>query len=203
MTVNDDESVSRATAHYSPAEISPAEFERFVVELLDAASPNVDGLTVTLHERITGVDGTYDFDATVRFELAGVAFLVLVEAKRHANPIKQELIQVLHQKVQSVGAHKGVMIATAPYQNGALDYAKVHGIALATVTEGRFTYETKALGGNPVMSRQEARDQFGLPTFVAHVYGQGDQPGSTRVTLLSPEYPECVVEEVLGVAVAG
>lgn len=30
------------------------------------------------------------------------------------------------------------MIATAPYQRGALEYAKAHGIALATITEGRF-----------------------------------------------------------------
>ena len=50
-------------------------------------------------------------------------FLIVVEAKKHRYPIKRELVQVLHSKIQSVGAHKGVMVSTAPYQNGALDSA--------------------------------------------------------------------------------
>jgi hypothetical protein len=199
MSEPDDTTVSRATTHYRPADITPEEFEAFVAELLNAARPVVDRLTVALHESVTGIDGAYDFDATVRFELAGMAFLVLVEAKRHKNPIKRELVQILHQKVQSVGAHKGAMISTAPYQSGAVEFAKVHGIALATVTEGRFTFETRAAGQAPIMSRQEAFERFGLPTFVGHSYGLGNQPGSTAVTLLSSEYPEYVAEQILGV----
>jgi hypothetical protein len=200
MSEPDDTTVSRATAHYRPADITPEEFEVFVTELLNAAEPAVDGLTVALHESVNGIDGSYDFDATVRFELAGMAFLVLVEAKRHRHPIKRELVQVLHQKVQSVGAHKGAMISTAPYQSGAVEFAKVHGIALATVTEGRFTFETKAAGHAPVMSRQEAFERFRLPTFVGHSYRPGSQPGSTTVTLLSPEYPEYIAEHILGIS---
>lgn len=79
-----------------PAKITPAEFEQFVVELLDSVGPLVESLEVTLHDKIQGTDGVYDFDATVRFGLAGMRFLVLVEAKRHKNPIKRELVQVLH-----------------------------------------------------------------------------------------------------------
>ncbi len=51
-------------------------------------------------------------------------FVVLVEAKRHKNPVKRELVQVLRDKLADVGAHTAAMIATAPYQLGALDYAK-------------------------------------------------------------------------------
>lgn len=82
--------------------------------------------------------GTFDFDATARYQFAGMSFLVLVEAKLHKNPIKRELVLVLYQKILSVGAHKGVMVSTAPYQAGAVAFAKTHGIALVTVTEGRF-----------------------------------------------------------------
>jgi hypothetical protein len=202
MSEPDDTTVSRATAHYAPADITPQEFEVFVEELLKAAEPAVNRFNVTLHESVTGVDGTYDFDATVRFELAGMAFLVLVEAKRHRHPIKRELVQILHQKVQSIGAHKGAMISTAPYQSGAVKFAKTHGIALATVTEGRFTFETRAVGQAPIMFRSEAFERFGLPTFVGHAYGTGTQPGSTAVTLLSTEYPEYIAEQILGVPLA-
>jgi len=185
---DDDQGVARATAHYPAAEITPAEFEQFVVDLLESASPVVDSLRVTLHDKIQGTDGLYDFDATVRFRVGGMDFLVLVEAKRHKNPVKRELVQVLHDKLRSVGAQKAAMIATAPYQSGALDYAKTHGIALATVTEGRFTYETKSAYGAPAMTPQQAKERFDLPDFVGHVYGPGDEPGSTRVMLLSTEY---------------
>lgn len=196
--MNDEREVARATAHYPPAEISPVEFELFVTELLGSVSPLVEGLEVTLHDRISGVDGAYDFDATVRFSLGGLQFLVLVEAKRHKNPIKRELVQVLHAKLQSVGAQKAAMIATAPYQRGALEYAKTHGIALATVTEGRFTFETKARDKPPAMSREEAAARYDLPTFIGHAYQPGGEPGSTSVTLLSVEYPGYVLHTILG-----
>jgi hypothetical protein len=146
---------------------------------------------------IRGVDGEYDFDATVRYELAGMAFLTLVEAKLHKNPIKRETVQVLHQKLLSVGAHKAVLVSTAPFQAGALRFAVTHGIALVTVTEGRFTYETRAAVQPPPLTREQARDDFGLPTFVGHGYSTGDERGSISVMLMSPEYPEYLAEHLL------
>lgn len=196
-----NDKVAFETAHYRPAEISPAEFEQFVVELLGCVRPLVRDHEVTLHDKVQGTDGVYDFDATVRFDFGGMRFLVLVEAKRHKNPIKRELVQVLHAKLQSVGAQKAAMISTAPYQRGALDYAKTHGIALVTVTEGRFTFETKAMGGTPAMSRAEAAERFGLPVFVGHAYRPGDAPTSTYVSSVSTEDPRSVAEELFGVRV--
>jgi Restriction endonuclease len=198
--VADAREVASETARYPAADITPAQFEQFVVELLESVSPLVEGLEVALHDKIQGADGLYDFDATVRFGLGGMRFLVLIEAKRHNNPIKRELVQVLHDKLRSVGAHKAAMIATAPYQRGALEYAEKHGIALATVTEGRFTFETRSLDDATTRS-QEAAVRFGLPAFVAHAYQRGEVPTSTSVTLLSTEYPEHVAESLFGVAV--
>jgi hypothetical protein len=134
----DDRGVARATAHYPAADITPAQFEQFVVDTFQSVETAVDNLKVELHDKIVGVDGEYDFDATVRFSMGGMNFLVFAEAKRHKNPVKRELVQVLNDKLRSVGAQKAVMISTAPYQSGALEYPKVHGIALVTVTEGRF-----------------------------------------------------------------
>jgi hypothetical protein len=197
----DDTRIARATAHYPPAAITPSQFEEFAAELLGASEPVVDDLAVTLNEEVAGVDGTYEFDAVVRYQFADMSFLVLVEAKLHKNPIKRELVQVLQQKVRSVGGHKGVMISTAPYQRGAVEFAKTHGIALVTVTEGRFLFETRNMEPSQLMSREEAAERFNLPTFVAHYYGSGNEPGSTRVWLMSPEYPKYpnyVAEFLLG-----
>lgn len=194
-----EESVARVTSRYPAAELSPTQFEEFVVGLLDATATQVEDLRVTLHETLAGVDGTYDIDATVRFSLGGMQFLVLVEAKKHRHPIKRELVQVLHSKVMSVGAHKGAMVSTAPYQSGALAYARTHGVALATVTEGRFIYETKSLKGAPKLTREEALARYGLPEFVGHAYSAGDTASSTRVTLLSPEHPHLIAETLFGI----
>jgi hypothetical protein len=198
----DDTRVARPTAFYAQPEITPGEFEEFVAkQLLESADSEVNDLSISLHEKIAGADGTYDFDTTVRYQFAGMSFLVLVEAKLHRNPIKRELVQVLHQKVQSVGAHKGLMVSTAPYQTGAVKFAKAHGIALVTVTEGRFVYETRDVLPVPQMSREEAADRFGLPAFVGHYYGPGDEPGFTQVWLLSPdraEYPRRIAKLLLG-----
>jgi len=125
----------------------------------------VSNLHISLHEKITGTDGTYDFDATVRYQFAELSFLVLVEAKLHKNPIKRELVQVLYQTVQSAGAHKGVMVSTAPHQTGAVRFAQVHGIALAAVTEGRFLYEARDALPNPSVVTCRSCSAFGLPDF--------------------------------------
>ncbi|HVB45228.1 MAG TPA: restriction endonuclease [Streptosporangiaceae bacterium] len=198
---DDDARVARPTAHYPPADITPKQFEEFVANLLGAAEPIVDNLRVTLHEKIARPDGTYDFDATVRYDFAGMSFLVLVEAKKHKNAVKRELVQVLHQKIGSVGGHKGVMSSTAPYQSGALRFAKEHGIALVTVTEGRFTFETRGAMPGESMSREEAAVRLNTPIFVGHYYGPGQDIGSTQVWLLSnkyDEYPQYVARYLLG-----
>lgn len=97
-----EESVARVTSRYPAAELSPTQFEEFVVGLLDATATQVEDLRVTLHETLAGVDGTYDIDATVRFSLGGMQFLVLVEAKKHRHPIKRELVQVLQAESRKV-----------------------------------------------------------------------------------------------------
>jgi Restriction endonuclease len=193
-----DSDVPPFMAMYPPADITPAEFEEFVVEVFSSVGPYVDDVEVTLHEQVAGPDGCYDLDGVVRLRWGGLDFMVVVEAKYHRNPIKRELVQVLHSKVQSIGAHKGVLVTTAPFQRGALNYAKAHGIALVTVTEGRFTIETKAAEGSPVASRERARELFGVPTFVGHCYEQGEQRSSTAVTLVSTEHPDLIRERVLG-----
>lgn len=199
----DDTSVDPWIARYPPAEITPAEFEQFVAEVLAAGKPGLHGFRVELHEKIVGADGTYDFDATVRFRVLDVDFLVLVEAKFHTNPIKREFVQVLHSKMQSVGAQKALLISTAPFQRGAIDFAKAHGVALVTLTEGRFTIETRAATAPPPLTREQAATFYGLPTFTGVYIGSGDTAGSDMLAIVGSDTPERVQDLLLGVALEG
>jgi hypothetical protein len=138
-----------------------------------------------------------NFDATVRFRLFGMDFLIVVEAKHHIHPIKRELVQILHSKAVSVGAQKAVLVATAPLQQGAIGYAKTHGIALVLVTEGRFTFETKDAGERPTLSREQA-DVFGIPPLVGECFGPTDTGSGVRITSVSPNRPDLVREALFG-----
>lgn len=180
-----------------PENVDFSQFESFVVATFEQVSPAVDHLQVRLHERIESPDGDYDFDATVRFELGGLAFLVLVEAKFHRNPIKREVAQILSSKVQSVGAHKGVIVSTAPFQSGTLRYAAAHGIALVKVTEGRFTIETRSADPDVGATRFDAR-QWGIPDLVGYAYTALDGGGVQRTMVT--EQPVYAAELLLGVS---
>jgi hypothetical protein len=148
-----------------PANLTSAEFEVWVATLFRSNAGPLPGVTVSLHDRVNCPDGSYEFDATIRYQVMGLDFLVIVEAKQHVNPIKRELVQVLHQKVQSVGAQKGVMVATARYQSGALEFAAIHGIALVTVMDGQLAFGTR--NGGPVPSPE--RSDSNTPLAVGYV----------------------------------
>ena len=84
-----------------------------------------------------------------------------------------------------MGAHKGVLVATSAFQSGAIEFARTHGIALVTVTEGRFDFATR----DPARTTR--------PALVAHYHG-GE---GVRGMVLKPDdedYAECVAEFLLG-----
>lgn len=124
-------------------ELSPAEYERAVVDLVQAAGHEVADWQVQHLDPVEGVDGTYVIDVTVRFRLLGADFLMLFECKRHASPVKREDVQVLRDKLQSTGAHKGVVVAANGFQRGALEYARTHRIACVRLVDGAWAYESR------------------------------------------------------------
>jgi hypothetical protein len=176
----------RVVGRYPYPDLTPEEFEEFVAgELFGAAGSQVDGLVVSLREKVAGVDGVYEFDAIARYRFAGLEFRVVVEAKLHRNPIKRELVQVLHQKVRSVGAHKGVLVATSAFQAGAVEFAGVHGIALVTVAEGRFVFTTRGTA------------KAAPPSLVACYHGGAGTRGMV-LAADDEDQPGCVAEFLLG-----
>jgi len=199
LPMTDESEVDRWVARYPSAEMTFGEFEDFVAELLRAGEPGLSNFNVTVHDIVQGVDGTYDFDATVRYSVLGMDFLVVVEAKFHSNPIKRELVQILHSKQLSVGAHKALLVSTSPFQRGAINYAKTHGVALATVTEGRFTYETRSAHKSEPLTRSQASDDYGISTFVAVYVGAADTPESTMIAVVDPADAATVQELLLAV----
>lgn len=175
-------------------ELSPGEYEQAVKAILDAAAGGVVAYSSRHLESIAGSDGDYIFDVTARFEALGVAFLVLVECKRYRRRVERQEVQVLWAKMQSVGAQKGMLFATAGFQQGAVEFAQAHGIALVRLAAGEPEFVSRGGDSGP------ARDAPAPAAALAPPPGGGgwcgwwlaegglrrlaaDQPGSTRQAL--------------------
>jgi restriction system protein len=126
-------------------ELSPEDYERAVADIVREADQEVTDWQVQHLDPVEGVDGTYIIDVTVRFRVLGADYVTLFECKRHISPVKREDVQVLHDKLRSTGAHKGIVVSASGFQRGALIYAETNGIACVRLLDGAWTYETRDL----------------------------------------------------------
>ena len=128
------------------ANMSPTEFEQYALSFLDKLfkKKGIERYTIQHNVIKKGLDGKYQIDVAVEFYVMGVRMLVLVECKHYKVPVEREQIELLHDKIGSIGAQKGVFVTTSRYQSGAIEYAKKHGIALLAVVEGKLNYYVRS-----------------------------------------------------------
>ncbi len=129
-----------------PISLSPHEYELAVKEILDAAGQELRSFESNNLELLVGVDGQYVIDIVARFSALGADFIVLVECKHEKRNVERQDVQVLRDKLQSTGAHKGMIFSVSGFQTGAVDYATVHGIALVQLADGATCWFTKGAG---------------------------------------------------------
>lgn len=152
-----------------PANLTPKQFEAEVEGFLRRSGVNLSEFRVQRLEKISAADGTYEIDVTARFEALGADFLVLVECKHHKSPIKREVVQVLRDRVSAVGGHKGMIFSTAPFQSGAVKYARSHGIALVLVASGSVGYLSRTYGSEP------SPPPFDVPDYSEWIFTTNDE----------------------------
>ena len=117
--------------------LSPTDFEKHCYDILKgyAEEEGLKEFTITHNVRIETYDGTYQIDVYAGFTALNSKFKVLCECKQYTSSVSREKVAVLHDKIESIGAHKGILLATSDFQSGAIQYAKAHGIALITVED--------------------------------------------------------------------
>jgi len=129
-----------------PLSISPRDYELLVKGILDAASDGVVDYRSEHLASLGGADGEYVIDVVATFSALGAKFVVLVECKHHVRRIERQDVQVLHSKLQSLGAHKGMLFSVSGFQSGAIEYAAAHGIALVEAATGISNWHTRSVG---------------------------------------------------------
>lgn len=121
--------------------LSPNEFEKHCMSILlgFAKETGLQNFTIDHNVKIGSHDGSYQIDVFATFYVMKMSFKVLCECKQYKNSIKREVISALYQKLLSLGMQKGVLMATASFQSGAIKFAREHGIALIKVYD--YSYE--------------------------------------------------------------
>ncbi len=168
-----------------PTSLSPAAFEKEVQKLLDATGHGIEGYESKHREKVGGVDGVYEIDILASFVALGVHFRVLVECKHQRRAVERNTVEVLHGRMNSVGAQKGILVSTAGFQRGTLEYASRHGIALIQLVEGRATYFTRADG-----PRRDPPGWLNLPPYAGWMIAL--ENGNEVRSLVDVEHPEAL-----------
>ena len=129
-----------------PITLTPREYELAVKEILDAAGEKLMSYQSEHLATVAGTDGEYVIDIVARFSALGADFTALVECKHEKRKVERQDVQILHAKVQSVGAQKGMLFSVSGFQSGALEYALAHGIATVQLADGATTWYTRDAG---------------------------------------------------------
>lgn len=186
--------------------ITPTEFEKYCLEILAgfAEEEQLCNFEITHNVKIPVEDGTYQIDVYAVFTAMGVEFKVLCECKQYSSPVGRDKVVVLNDKLKSIGAHKGILLSTSGFQSGAIQYAKVHGIALIRVDDYHFEYLSHSNG----QQENDDNDPFlyaekNMPPYVAFECTTNEEPRKIYPTtaMIKALYLEMnkKVKEVMGI----
>ena len=186
--------------------ITPTEFEKYCLEILAgfAEEEQLCNFKITHNVRIPVEDGTYQIDVYAVFTAMGVEFKVLCECKQYSSPVGRDKVAILNDKLKSVGAHKGILLSTSGFQSGAIQYAKVHGIALIRVDDYHFEYLSHSNG----QQENDDNDPFlyaekNMPPYVAFECTTNEEPRkiypTTAITKALYLEMNKKVKEVMGI----
>lgn len=127
-------------------EMTATDFEKYCLEILNAYAEKeqLQHFKITHDKKIKTNDGTYQIDIYATFSALHCDFIVLAECKKYKKSVERKVVSELHDKLNSINAHKGIIISTAGFQKGAIEYAQAHGIALIQVFDKMLRFITNS-----------------------------------------------------------
>ena len=96
---------------------------------------------------------------------------ILAECKQHKKRVGRDKVEVLESRLRSLGAQKGILLSTAGFQSGAIEYAEAHGIALIQVFDTRVNWYSHSAGPDAEIPEDDpfTYGERHLPVFQAHL----------------------------------
>ncbi len=113
---------------------TPVQYEMLVHKLFStelAQHVNLSDFKMFHDKKYLGKSGhKHQIDVSAELRIAGVKVLILVECKRYAHRVGIDDVMELATRLDDIGAHKGILVTTVGFQDGAVKMAKSKGIAL-------------------------------------------------------------------------
>lgn len=134
--------------HKHICDLMPIEFEKYCYDFLNgyAQKEGLQDFKITHNTKLKASDGKYQIDVYAEFTAMGSRFKVLCECKKYKNRVNRDKVAILHRKLESIGAQKGILISTSDFQSGAVEYGKAHGITLIKAEDYHFEYLSHSRG---------------------------------------------------------
>jgi hypothetical protein len=111
------------------------DYERFVQKFYSAIMP-FEGVEIRHRKTYMGKVSQRLIEVDLAFEMSvcRALLLVVIECKCYALKVDVSDVEEFHSKLDDIGAHKGIMVTTIGFQEGAILTPRGRGIALALLT---------------------------------------------------------------------
>src|SRR5437016_5677354 len=90
---------------------------------------------------LTPTGQKHKIDLNYTFEINNTRYLTVIECKCWKRRVTRNMTLTFNSVIESLNAHKGIMVTTVGYDSGAIAFAKEKGIALFKMTTTS-TFET-------------------------------------------------------------
>jgi hypothetical protein len=114
------------------------EYELLVREIFQALLDQTEVKnTAVLHDvQLQGKTLTHQIDVYWEFEIGGISYRTVIQAKNWNSPVKQgDLLKFRGVLDDLPGQPRGIFVTKTGYQQGAREYAEAHGIELLLLSE--------------------------------------------------------------------
>jgi len=137
--------------------MTPTEFELHCMEILRgyAEEEKLPEFKIEHDVKLTASDGTYQIDVYATYTALGAEMKILAECKQYKKRVGRDKVEVLESRLRSLGAQKGILLSTAGFQSGAIDFAKAHGIALVQVFDTHEKWYSHSGGPDEVIDEDD------------------------------------------------
>ena len=123
--------------------MTSVEFERASLAWINQQANVYPNAQVEHDITVSTRNGNYQLDGRIRFQAYGIPFTIIVECKRYSHSVKRDALVVLQDKIQELGAQKGILVTTSSFQSGAVQYAENHGLTLVQLRQKNGDFEAK------------------------------------------------------------
>jgi hypothetical protein len=123
---------------------------------------------------------SHQIDVSIETKVAGLEILILIECKHYKKTVEISDVLAFAQRLDDIGAHKGVVVSTIGFQEGTKKVARAHGIALV-ITEPVWRY---------IMPHRDHKGRIDAFT-TGHIYigGDSDKDLLLGVTAVATNFP--------------